>query len=399
MSLSSIISTFSNDVIDSRRSRKNTFPDFDEPKPSFAKKMKYAFTQEREEIFSLLALAEPVVDITSEISSDIIQKYNLKFGDSVLVDEKDNDYTTEVYKTLESMPSVTYIPGGSVENTARVLSWCLNMEQNMKKKFKVSILGALGDDNYKNKIQYALRDIGVNPILQIIKNDKTSRCGVGIYKKEKLFITQIRASKRLSEEFIYKNRENIYSHDAVLIEGYMLNNRFDICKKICENFKKNNKKIILTLSATFIIKFQNEKLLEIANNADIIAGNMDEALELSDHKSNDNIEIFEIIFKKLEPKENRLLVITDGPNGVYCGKYNYEEKRMDCFWTCSANKLRNDEIQDLNGAGDAFLGGFLSQYMKGYSIQDCCKIGIEASTVIIKNVGCTFPKKMNLLYC
>ena len=104
MSLSSIISTFSNDVIDSRRSRKNTFPDFDEPKPSFAKKIKYTFTQEREEIFSLLALAEPVVDITSEISSDIIQKYNLKFGDSVLVDEKDNDYTTEVYKTLESMP-------------------------------------------------------------------------------------------------------------------------------------------------------------------------------------------------------------------------------------------------------------------------------------------------------
>ena len=142
MSLSSIISTFSNDVIDSRRSRKNTFPDFDEPKPSFAKKMKYTFTQEREEIFSLLALAEPVVDITSEISSDIIQKYNLKFGDSVLVDEKDNDYTTEVYKTLESMPSVTYIPGGSVENTARVLSWCLNMEPNMKKKFKVSMLGA-----------------------------------------------------------------------------------------------------------------------------------------------------------------------------------------------------------------------------------------------------------------
>lgn len=50
------------------------------------------------------------------------------------------------------------------------------------------MLGALGDDNYKNKIQYALRDIGVNPILQIIKNDKTSRCGVGIYKKENFLL-------------------------------------------------------------------------------------------------------------------------------------------------------------------------------------------------------------------
>ena len=44
--------------------------------------------------------------------------------------KRENSYGDKIfknYKTLESMPSVTYIPGGSVENTARVLSWCLNI--------------------------------------------------------------------------------------------------------------------------------------------------------------------------------------------------------------------------------------------------------------------------------
>jgi hypothetical protein len=36
--------------------------------------------------------------------------------------------------------------------------------------------------------------------------------------------------------------------------------------------------------------------------------------------------------------------------------------------------------------------------MKGNSIEDCCHVGIDAATEIIKNVGCTFPKSKNLLY-
>jgi adenosine kinase len=338
------------------------------------------------------------VDITSEIGTDMIEKFGLKLGNSVLVDEKESEYTTEVFGALESMPAVGYIPGGSAQNTIRVISWCLNMEPERRKKFKVSMLGSIGDDAYQKKIFYALKEIGVNPILEILKDDKTSRCGVGIFKKEKCFVTQLRASKRLSELFLENNRENIFSHQAVLIEGYMLNNCFNICKKICENFHKNNKLVILTLSATFIIKFHNQKLIEIANDADIIAGNIEEAVEMADNKGNDIQEIYKIIFRKLKENNNRLLLITDGPNGVYCGKYNYDEQKLEYLWTFSANKVKNDEIQDLNGAGDAFLGGFLSQYMKGNSIEDCCHVGIDAATEIIKNVGCTFPKSKNLLY-
>ena len=396
MLISELYSTFSSDI-PPKNYRKNTFPDYFNSK-SIPLQPSYNFRKERAEINSLLTLGEPVVDITSEIDNKMIEKFHLKLGDSVMVDEIDNKYTTDVFAALESMPAVGYIPGGSAQNTIRVISWCLNMDSERRKKFKVTMLGSIGDDTYQKKIFYALKDIGVNPMLEILKDDKTSRCGVGVYKKEKLFVTQIRASKRLSEDFINNNQENIYSHQALLIEGYMLNNCFDICKKLCQNFRANKKLVVLTLSAPFIIKFHNHKLIEIANDADIIAGNYEEAVELADRKGNDIREIYKNIFKKLKENNNRLLLITDGPNGVYCGKYNYDEQRLESFWTFSANKVKNEDIQDLNGAGDAFLGGFLSQFMKGNSIEDCCHIGIDAATVIIKNVGCTFPKNENLLY-
>ena len=95
---------------------------------------------------------------------------------------------------------------------------------------------------------------------------------------------------------------------------------------------------------------------------------MEEAVELAGNKGETPQEIFENIFRKLKPKENRLLVITDGGNGAFCARYDYKNNHLISFLQCFANKLKEEEIRDLNGAGDAFLGGFLSEYMKGNDI-------------------------------
>ena len=347
------------------------------------------------ELFSILGIGDPIVDIISEVDSKTIKENGLKLGDSIFASEDCDNKNVEMFKLLESMSSVCYTPGGYVQNTLRVLSGCLNNDLSNRKLFKVSMLGSVGNDLYQKKILHSLEDIGVNQMLEILEGDKTSRCGVGVYKKEKMFITQLRASKRLSERFIENNFDKILEHQAFLIEGYLIQNKFEMVKKISEAFYESNKTIILTLSAKFIVQFHYEKIIELANRADIIAGSMEEALELAGNKGQNTQEVFENIFRKLKPKENRLLLITDGANGAFCAKYDYQNNHLMSFLHCFANKLKDEEIKDLNGAGDAFLGGFLSEYMKGSEIYDCCKKGINAATIIIKNVGCTFPKKTN----
>ena len=156
-------------------------------------------------------------------------------------------------------------------------------------------------------------------------------------------------------------------------------------------FRKENKFIILTFSAVFMIQAHYDKIMEIAEHSDMIVGNMEEMEAFVGMKGESKKDVFEKANKKLSPKE-RLFVITDGSNGVFISKFNYKKGQLDFILQSFPCLMKTEEITDLNGAGDAFLGGFLSQYMKGSSLYSCCRAGNDASFVILKNVGCTFPK-------
>lgn len=376
--------------------RKGNTESFDSYGKTLSLNQNFYFSQERSEIKSLVTLAEPIIDITSDTDEKIIRKYNLKINNTILIDE-DDEKMAQIFKELESLPNSRFIPGGSAQNTLKVLAWIFNMEPYERKDYRISIIGAIGDDIYKDKIEAEFKELGINPIFEVLKGDKTSRVAVAIYNKEKSFVSQIRASKRLTEEFVEKHLKEILEHKALFIEGYMVSKKFNICKMLSEYFIKEKKLIVLSLSACFIVKFYQDKLIELANDADIISGNMEEAIEFAGYKPPEVEDIFKIIFDKLKPKNNRIIVITNGEEGAYWGKYNYEEKRLEHIIRYFAYKLKDEDIQDLNGSGDAFLGGFLSRYMKGYSVHDCSKIGIKAATVILKHVGCTFPKNHNIL--
>ena len=336
---------------------------------------------------SIIAIGNPIVDISAEIDRESILRYNLVWGGTFFANESNIGF----YEELESKPQVSYIPGGSIQNTLRVTSWFLNMEEKNRGKYKITMLGAIGQDGYKDKILNALKSSGVIPLLQQIPNMTTSRCGVGICLKERCLLPHIKASNCLTDEFVSEHQNEIYDHDALLIEGYFLQEKYELCKNLCFTFKRLRKMVILTLSAVFMVQNHREKIMEIAQNADIIVANMEEISAFAEMERESPKNVFTKTFQKLCPKE-RLLIVTDGGRGVYVSKFDYKKGQIDYILQSFPHTLKNDEICDLNGAGDAFLGGFLSQYMKGSSLQDCCKAGNDAAFIIIKNVGCTFPK-------
>ena len=336
---------------------------------------------------SIIAIGNPIVDISAEIDRESIRRYNLAWGGTFFANESNMGF----YEELESKPQVTYIPGGSIQNTLRVTSWCLNMEPKNKGKYRITMLGAIGQDGYKDKILNALQSAGVKPLLQVIPNMCTSRCGVGICLKERCLLPHIQASNCLTDEFVKEHEDEIFNNDALLIEGYFLQEKYDLCKYLCNMFKRAKKMIILTLSAVFMVQSHREKIMEIAQNSDMVVGNLEEFEAFAEVQRTEPQTTIAKAHEKLSPKE-RLFVVTDGANGVYVTKYDYNKKGLDYFLQSFPNKLKNEDICDLNGAGDAFLGGFLSQYMKGASLEQCCKVGNDASYIIIKNVGCTFPK-------
>jgi adenosine kinase len=343
------------------------------------------------EIKSLIAIGNPIVDISAKIDKETIAKYELAWGQTVFINETNKG----IFEELEKSPDVCYVPGGGIENSLRVCAWCLKMNEEKKDKFKLTMLGCTGDDEYRKKIVNALEDIGVTPLFEINKEQSTSRCGVGINEKERCLVSHIMASNTLSISFIEQNMKTILSHEAIIIEGYFLLERFEICKQLVNEFKKANKPIIFTLCAVFLLQNIGDKMIKIANDADIIFGNMDECEALAGQKGEIYSETFGFAHKKLTPKD-RKLIITCGSRGVFCSKYNYEEDRLDFVLQGFPTFIKKSEIVDMNGAGDAFLGGYISQWMRGKSVNICAKAGNEASGIILKNVGCTFDKNMTL---
>ena len=46
------------------------------------------------------------------------------------------------------------------------------------------------------------------------------------------------------------------------------------------------------------------------------------------------------------------------------------------------------QLADPTGAGDSYRAGFLSAYVKGYALPDCCKIGTVTASFVVEHPGC-----------
>merc|ERR1719203_641818 len=88
------------------------------------------------------------------------------------------------------------------------------------------------------------------------------------------------------------------------------------------------------------------------------------------------------------PKEGskpRIVVITQGADPtVVCVNGQITEHPII--------KLTDAQLVDTNGAGDAYVGGFLSGLCQGKPIDECCKAGAHAASVIVQASGCTLPE-------
>ena len=257
------------------------------------------------------------------------------------------------------------------------------------------LLGCIGNDSYGKKISEALQQANVDPILEMREDMLSSRCAVAVHLKERCLVPEIRASTMLSMDFVDKNLEKILKASIYLIEGYFVIERYDIILRLAEEFAKLNKTIAFTLSAVFMVEAFRDRIIEVSNKSHIIFCNNEEAEAFTKNTSGNFEEISIQMHKTLAPLD-RILVITCGKNPVVISKYNYAEDKLDFLLKSYVYSVPDEEIVDTNGCGDSFVGGFLSQYIQGKSLEVCARVGNWASSVIIRNVGATYPEDLEI---
>lgn len=65
--------------------------------------------------------------------------------------------------------------------------------------------------------------------------------------------------------------------------------------------------------------------------------------------------------------------------------------KVEAFPVVPIEKAR---IVDTNGAGDSFVGGFLSRFSEGGALKECMAAGSYAAYTVIQQSGCAFPAEM-----
>ena len=156
------------------------------------------------------------------------------------------------------------------------------------------------------------------------------------------------------------------------------------------NLRRRSPQIfILNLSAPIIAQLYGAQLQKILPYADYIIGNEAEAEAWASAKGLPDPKDLHAIAKALalQPKSNptrdRVVILTHGAQPTLA----VSSSSPDNVKTCAVNALKDEEIVDTNGAGDAFAGGFLGALAAGKSLDEAIEVGHTLGAMCVTQVG------------
>jgi adenosine kinase len=332
---------------------------------------------------TLLGMGNPLLDIVAVVDPEFLTKYELKANDVILAQE----IHRPLCKDLTDSYSVEYVAGGATQNMLRVAQWVL------AKPNIATMMGGVGNDEYGNILANAAISEGVNVQYQILTTIPTGTCAALITGANRSLCAYMGAATGYTKEHFIKPDNFAYVEKAELyyISGFFLlvspESMLEVAKFACAN----NRTFMMNLSAPYICSNYFDRLQTALEYIDILFGNEQEAVAFSKAMSFGTEDITEIALKTAAlPKTNknrtRMVVFTQGSDPVII-------VQGTTVTTYPVIKISEDKIKDTNGAGDAFCGGFIAQYIQRRPLETCVRCGIWCATEVIQRIGATFPKE------
>lgn len=330
---------------------------------------------------SLMGMGNPLLDISAEVGQDILDKYDVKMDNAILAEEKH----FPIYKELVENYSPQYIAGGATQNSIRVAQWIMTANG---KPGQSAYMGCVGTDQFGKQLEECAAADGVK--VHYMKDDSTptGTCAVLVKGGERSLIANLAAANNFKPSHLETAESKAIYESASLyyIAGFFLTVSVDSLKIVAEHALANNKTFCLNLSAPFIIDFFGDQVATALEYADYLFCNESEAAAYG-KKHGLGEDLKEIALKvAASPKKNsakpRTVIFTQGSEStiVACdGKV--EEYAVE--------SLPKEKLVDTNGAGDAFVGGFLAGLLAGKDMGACVEAGHWAARFIIQQSGCT----------
>ncbi|RMZ70853.1 adenosine kinase [Pyrenophora seminiperda CCB06] len=291
--------------------------------------------------YELLCLENPLLDIQGVGDQALLDKYGLKANDAILADAEKH---MGLYEDLIQNYKAVLIAGGAAQNTARGAAYML--EPN-----SVVYIGCIGKDKYGETLEKISADAGVKTEYLYDEKTPTGRCGVVITGHNRSLCTDLAAANNYKLEHL--KQERIWK------------------------------------------QFFKDPLDEILPYVDILIGNETEAATFAESHGYETTDLKEIAKKiaslpKKNTKRSRTVVITQGTNPTIAvsakdgGDVDTKEVPV--------HAITEDKINDTNGAGDAFAGGFVAGIVQGKPLEKAIDMGQWLAKLSIQELGPSYPQ-------
>ncbi|XP_053680155.1 adenosine kinase [Anopheles nili] len=332
----------------------------------------------------LVGMGNPLLDISAVVEKDLLAKYDMLPNNAILAEEKH----MPIYQELIEKYQAEYIAGGSVQNSLRVAQWILQRPRT------AVFFGCVGDDTYARILEQRATSSGVNVQYQQSLTKPTGTCAVLVTGTQRSLCANLAAANDFTLEHLQSdtNKEYLKQAQYFYVSGFFFTVSFESALAVAKDAAATDRMFMMNLSAPFVPQFYKSNLEEIFPFVDVLFGNETEAVTLS-KEFNYGTEDLREIGKKLVslPKQNsqkqRIVIITQGSDPVLLIENEISVREFP------VQKLTTAEMVDTNGAGDAFVGGFLAQLLQGRVVDTCIECGIWAAREIIQRSGCTFEGK------
>ncbi|KAK4523523.1 hypothetical protein GAYE_PCTG69G1419 [Galdieria yellowstonensis] len=341
----------------------------------------------------ILGIGNPLLDVSANVDESLLKKYGLEANSAILAEEKH----LPLFQELKAHPGVEYVAGGATQNSIRVAQWML------QKKHACGYIGAIGKDDFGEQMRKCATDDGVKVHYYDEGGLPTGTCGVLVTRGGQCRSLVANLSAANTYQFEHLKRPETWKMvekaNIFYIAGFFLTVSPESAVEVGKHANLTKKTFCMNLSAPFLLQVPVffERFKQCLPLVDIYFGNESEAATLATSMEWDTKDVKEIAIRLAQqPKETarpRIVVFTQGsePTILVIGT----PSQVWLIKEYPIIPIEASNIVDTNGAGDAFVGGFLSGLAKGLTLDDCIARGHYAANVIIQRPGCTFPEKPN----
>lgn len=327
-------------------------------------------------------MGNPLLDMSANTTQEQLDKYELKMGNAVLAEEKH----LPLYAEVAAAEDILYVAGGATQNSVRVAQWMLQVPG------ATNYTGAIGNDAFGEQLSTCMADAGCGALYMKDEKLATGTCAVLIQDKERSLCANLAAANAFKQSHL--DTEEVTAAYKAAQFYYIGGFFFTVCQgaimQIARESHEAKKTLAINLSAPFIPQFFGAGIAEVMPFADIVFGNETEAAAYGgtqDGLGTDPQAVAEYIANL--PKENagkpRVCVITQGAEPTIIAVAGQPTI------TVPVPPVASEDIVDTNGAGDAYVGGFISQYVKGATLTKCSEAGNYSASKIIGVSGCVCP--------